>query len=131
MVRAEEFEGNGASIQLLIDAKNWCKSYLLIDGARLFLGEETLPYIVKGLLSGVNKYEGDSAGEILGQQVKWLVSFSVAHCSIYAAENEKEVILFFQSGDARLLGQIRLTMEQCLRWGRQLTTLLENLNRAI
>ena len=91
---------------------------------RIYLGAETLSYLVSRLLTALSHDPEEVIGEISGHKVRWVLSLTEAHCTLYVAVCHSERILFWQNAEAKVIGTIKLSEVEMAQWRKQLEMLL-------
>jgi hypothetical protein len=88
------------------------------------LGAESLEYISKQLLPALSipweELEQPVAGEINGYSVKWVLTLSEEHSTLYLSIDGNTRLLYWQDKDANLIFIIYLSAEQATQWKGQL-----------
>ena len=111
----------GATLRLLTDARGWCQVELATEGSTTALGAETKRIVTERLLTGLtDSLTGKSAGQIHGVTVRWVMSLSERHCSVYAGDVGTDRHLFFQASGGELLATVVLSEQQRYNWLREL-----------
>ncbi len=85
----------------------WCQVHLLVSGIRQPLGAERLKYIVTHLSSFL-------AGTATG--LRWVLSLSERHTSIYGEHVGVEAILHLHDADAKVFAKLVLTGAEKKQW---------------
>ena len=122
MDKVVELNGVGGCIRLFVDRNEWCRCQLVADGVT-DLGAETLTYIVSHLLEALDRTNWQKIGYISNCPVRWVLSLAEAHCILYAAESDSDLILIWQGKDEHVIGNLRLSAEQCRQWRNTLSAL--------
>ncbi|MBI1928593.1 hypothetical protein HYR99_30665 [Candidatus Poribacteria bacterium] len=115
--------GTGGSIHIDTRADRWSQCYL-VASERIYLGAETLSYLVSRLLSALSSDTEEVIGEISGHKIRWVLSLAEGHCTLYVARCHSERILFWQNAEAKVIGTITLSQVEMAQWRKQLEMLL-------
>lgn len=128
--------GDGADLEVeaAVNDLGWTRCYLVCD-KRTFLGADTLPYVVKGLLRALQENDDNnddnskqSVGEINGVSVRYALHLEEAHHSLYYGEEGNDRLLFWQADNFHPItpvGVIRLSPLQRRQWTQALAGVLE------
>ncbi len=107
--------------------KGWWRCSLASGESCQYLGAETPEYLTNHLLTVLNlRWEdlGETiAGDIDGYAVKWVLSLSEDHSSLYVAPDGDCKLLFWQDAHARPICVMRLSPELVAQWHNQLQLL--------
>lgn len=101
----------------------WCKCWLIKGEEIVFLGAESLKYVMDHLLSGLDNNSKKTVGNLLGYDVWWVLSLAEAHHTLYAAMANEDRILLWQDKNANVISTVRLSQIQYLLWHDQLENL--------
>jgi hypothetical protein len=123
MVKVVQLNSVSGGIRLDIGKNGWSRCYLVSD-RRIYLGAETQSYLTHNLLKTLNNNAEDTIGEISGHPVRWGLSLTEAHCTLYVATQNSAQIMFWQDADGRLIGRIELSDDEVEQWRKQLEMLL-------
>jgi hypothetical protein len=118
-----EGQGGALLLDLGLNELGWSRCYLVAD-RRIYLGAETLGYVVSKLLHLIDSEDAPILGEIDGVAVRGGLALAEAHHVLYASANLPELTLFCQgahAGPVRLVGRITLSPEQRAEWSTKLT----------
>lgn len=120
MIKRLELRATAGGVRVEASEGGWSRCYLLRPGEEMFLGAHTLAYVAGRLASCLCRDEGDDAGTLAGQRVRWVLTLSERHCSLYATLGDADLTLFWQDRDARLLATIELSARERARWCEEL-----------
>lgn len=96
-----------------VENGQWCKCYLQTQSERRFLGAEVCDVLISRLERVFDKEAGSTAGAIDGTPVRWILSLSEAHHSLYATTPDKEQVhLFWQDPQAIVVHKMLSTASQ-------------------
>jgi hypothetical protein len=113
----------GADATLLIEERPgvaWYGCTLLVSDQESYLGAESRAYLVAHLLE-VPKDPGPVTGVMAGEPVRWVLSLSERHCSLYVHDGpEGEKTLFWQDGNGRIIHRGCLDVAALAVWQRVL-----------
>lgn len=124
VIRSLDLEGPGATVRLKTDETGWCQVELVVGEHVEALGADMEKVVRERLASGLqDELSGSTAGEIDGASVRWVLSLSEKHYTIYAADVAGNRRLFFQGPDGNIVRGVTLEPEQRRRW---LSVLLES-----
>ncbi len=116
-------------LEVAINQYGWTRCYLANGQQNIFLGAETIGYIVTRLLEGLDEQATSSEVDLRGEKVRWVLSLSERHHVLYATFDSPEQKLFWQdaNGDTtRIIGVTTLHPEQKKQWLAQLNLLKDN-----
>ena len=89
-----------ATLTLDADERGWCRVRLRLESRDIALGAELQNILIERLDRALlDELPGDESGRIGGVPVRWVLSLSEQHATIYAAEVDGVRRLFFQAGD--------------------------------
>ena len=102
----------GGSLQFELEGKDWCQVVLDIDGRRVALGADTKSKIVTGLrLALQHEPVGSTTSEFEGLEVRWIMSLSERHCSLYVGDRDGTRLVFIQGADGALIARLAIAAE--------------------
>lgn len=125
-------KGDGIDLELdaAVNDLGWTLCYLICD-RRIFLGADTLPHVVSGLLEALQD-DNDNAeqpiGEINGTSVRYALHLEEAHHSLYYGTEANTRLLFWQADQHHpiaLVGVISLSSSQRKKWTQALAEALK------
>lgn len=122
VTRLLELQAAGAVMLLRTDEMGWCRLELVIGEHPSALGADMEMVVIERLVRGLRDEPcGSTVGEIDGDPVRWVMSLSEKHCSIYVADVAGNRRLYFQGAQGNLLGTLDLAVEQRRQWLALLT----------
>lgn len=108
-------------VRLTCDAREWCTVVLDQRDSRYELGADVRGIIVARLCGALHSPTGgDVVGEIEGQPVRWVLSLSERHVTVFVGQDVGSPVFFFQAADGTLLARLQLTSSECDEWKRTL-----------
>jgi hypothetical protein len=110
-------------IEIDITDPGWCRCWLTKGEEIIFLGAESLKYVRDHLLSGLDNNSKKTAGNLLGYDVRWVLSLAEAHHVLYTAMDNEDRILLWQDKNANVICLIRVSQTQYLQWHNKLEEL--------
>lgn len=114
--------GEGGTLRIDIGENDWSRCELVTDEEEIYLGAETKEILVERLLNGL-RIDATIDGEIEGRKVRWVLSLSEAHASLYASTDAADRTLFCQDKNGAVIGRISLSSGRSEEWRRQLEAL--------
>ena len=118
MAQVIELQAQGGGLRLETD-DGWCRCWLVDDGDR-YLGADTPRVVLTRLLEHLERSDKEIAGELEGQPVRWVLTLSEEHSTLYAARSGDERLLLIQDGDAKLVGRLTISDVDWERWRQAL-----------
>jgi hypothetical protein len=108
-------------LRLACDERDWCRLTLEISlTCRREVGAENKDVLVDRLHEVLAGKWGPVIGQIEGLNVSWVTTLSQCHNTIYAADLDGCLELFFQDAAGGLTDRIRLSPLVRARWKHQL-----------
>jgi hypothetical protein len=95
----------------------WCEIQLESGGRITALGADDIDVIRRKLGAALEgPLAGPERGMIDDHVVRWVLSLSENHATVYAADVGEHRRLYFQAGDGSQLGSLGLTVEDRRHW---------------
>jgi hypothetical protein len=121
VIRLPTSEG---SVQIDASDESWCPCTLVQGEVSRYLGAASLDYITRhlwdSLLVEMIPEDIPYSGEVYGQKVRWVLSLSEEHSSLYMASTDSCRLLFWQDSRANLIALMHLSQEGVAIWRRRL-----------
>lgn len=120
MVKKEVFEASGG--ELVVGSGDWCEiSVRIIGGGEILLGAENRRVVVERIKKMVVTAELEGKeGVIGGVRVKWIMSFSERHGSIYAGDAKDGRHVFAQDEEGKVVAELVLDKAERDAWLRKI-----------
>ena len=117
VTRSLELEAPGATVWLRTDETGWCRVELSVGEHVEALGADTEKVVTERLANGLrDELTGSTVGDVDGASVRWVLSLSEKHYTIYAADVAGSRRLSFQGPDGNIRGTVTLGPEQRRHW---------------
>jgi hypothetical protein len=118
-------KSGSTTLTLQVGNQGWTSVVLLIDEHKHSLGADTLSIIATRIINALEApLASKDSGEIDGVRVRWVLSLSEQHHTIYLAVVNEGIKLFIQHPDTTVVGSILLSDSDIARW-------LESLRRCL
>ncbi len=121
MMAEVQLKSESGTLSLQIGDRDWTHVVLLLDADEHFLGADVLKIIVTrlvGALEGPHKLE--VCGERDGVAVRWVLTLSETHHTIYLAVVSEGLRLYIQDQDGAMVCSIQLSDADVAQWLDQL-----------
>jgi hypothetical protein len=112
----------GSCLRIDTRSPEWCPCWLSGDPP-IYLGAESLGYLIRRLSTALVDTEGEYNGDIHGRKVSWVLSLFEAHTALYVARDRPDHILFWQDDKTAVVGTMRLQPEHRVEWHERLRSL--------
>ena len=114
---SKELKSSDSILRLNVDENGWCQVELVIGDLDIRIGADVEFIVKERLAKGLqDEVSEDISGEILGVPVRWILSLSEKHFTVYASDDAGKRTLFFQTPDGEIVGNITLEPEQRKQW---------------
>jgi hypothetical protein len=110
-------ESESGTLRVVPQNDGWCAVTLSLAGSDHRLGADAPKVVLMKLAAGLaDELRGKEIGKIRGLPVRAIMSLFEDHCTIYATNEGDDRLWIVQRPDASLLGTVRLSREDRVRW---------------
>jgi|LSQX01.2.fsa_nt_gb hypothetical protein len=110
MVKTQVILDSDYSIIFEVNDKDWCSLSIAYNNEVTELGADSKNIVLKRIIEGLKSITKDQiVGALEGIEVKWVLSLSEKHCSLYLGIENNRKILFIQDDAGKIIARITLT----------------------
>ena len=118
MDKVIKFHQDNWTLELLLRTQDWCDCVLIESEHVHKLGSESLSYIVPRLFAALCESNKPKDSDV--SSYSWVLSLAEIHSSLYVAQRGDTKALLWQDADAHSIGEMILSLDDCLAWCNQL-----------
>ncbi len=124
---------NGSCIRIDTSNAKWWRVSFVSDGIEQFLGAEVPHYVATRLSRAFTAHWSELEGEEFtgfgGYSVKWALTLSETHSTLYVASNSNGRTLFWQDKWAKTITAIEIQPDLAAEWSGQLLKTYQQLHK--